>query len=245
VKRNDFSHYVSRFTFYALNNHKEEPMSNPIPTTKGPHQGQKVYTSGKALAEAKTAMILIHGRGATAPSILELSDPLHHPEMAYLAPQAANNTWYPYSFLSPIPQNEPGISSGLQMIGDLIAQIEAAGIPRSKIIIAGFSQGACLSSEYVARNPDLYGGLLAFSGGVIGPLGMERTDSGDLQQTPVFIGCSDIDPHIPLRRVEETAELFTKLNAQVNKQIYPGMAHTIIQDEIDQALKIAEAVARA
>ena len=193
-------------------------------------------------------MILIHGRGATAPSILELSDLLHHPEMAYLAPQAANNTWYPYSFLSPIPQNEPGISSGLQMIGDLIAQIEAAGIPRSKIIIAGFSQGACLSSEYVARNavvgrnPDRYGGLLAFSGGVIGPLDMERTDSGDLRQTPVFIGCSDIDPHIPLRRVEETAELFTKLNAQVNKQIYPRMAHTIIQDEIDQAMKIVESI---
>jgi predicted esterase len=162
--------------------------------------------------------------------------------MAYLAPQAANSTWYPYSFLSPIPQNEPSITSGLQVIAALLAQIEEAGIPQNKIILAGFSQGACLSSEYVARNPGRYGGLLAFSGGVIGPLDMKRTDSGDLQLTPVFIGCSDIDPHIPLRRVEQTAELLTNLNAQVNKQIYPNMPHTIIQDEIDQAMKVIEGI---
>jgi predicted esterase len=223
-------------------------MSNPIPTPNGPHQGQKIYTTGKPLAEAQAAMILIHGRGATAPSILELADVLHHPDMAYLAPQAANNTWYPYSFLSPIAQNEPGISSGLQVIGDLIAQIEEAGIPRQKIIVAGFSQGACLASEYIARNPARYGGLLAFSGGIIGPPGMNRSDSDgrhdsrDLQQTPVFIGCSDIDPHIPLQRVEETAALFTSLNAQVNLQIYPNMAHTIIQDEIDEAMKIINSI---
>jgi len=217
-------------------------MSNPIPRTTGPHQGQQIFTNGKSLNEAKTAMILIHGRGASAPSILELSDLLHHPEMAYLAPQAANNTWYPYSFLSPIAKNEPGISSGLKVIEELIEQIETAGIPRHKIIIAGFSQGACLSSEYVARNPARYGGLIAFSGGVIGPLDMERNDRGDLKGTPVFIGCSDIDPHIPLRRVEETAEVFTKLSARVNKQIYPGMGHTIIQDEIDQAMKIISSV---
>lgn len=217
-------------------------MSNPIPTTPGPHQGQKVYTTGKPLDEAAAVMILIHGRGATAPSILELADVLHHPEMAYLAPQAANNTWYPYSFLSPIPQNEPGISSGLQVIGDLIAQTEASGIPRQKIIVAGFSQGACLASEYIARNPDRYGGLLAFSGGVIGPLGMKRQDSGDLQEMPVFLGCSDIDPHIPLQRVEETAAVFTQLNAHVNLQIYPNMPHTIIQDEIDEAMKIVESL---
>jgi predicted esterase len=217
-------------------------MSNPIPPPPGPHQGQKIYTTGKPLAEAKAAMILKHGRGATAPSILELADVLHHPDMAYLAPQAANNTWYPYSFLSPIAQNEPGISSGLQVIGDLIAQIEEAGISHQKIIVAGFSQGACLSSEYIARNPDRYGGLLAFSGGIIGPPGMIRLDSGDLQQTPVFIGCSDIDPHIPLQRVEETAVLFTNLKAHVNLQIYPNMAHTIIQDEIDEAMKIVQSV---
>jgi phospholipase/carboxylesterase len=217
-------------------------MSNPIPSSNGPHQGQKIYSAGKALSEAATAMILIHGRGATAPSILELAQPLHHPDMAYLAPQAANNTWYPYSFLSPIPQNEPGISSGLQAISDLMAEIEAAGIPKNKLILAGFSQGACLASEYIARNPARYGGLLAFSGGIIGPPGMERHDSGDLEQMPVFIGCSDVDFHIPVERVNETAEIFEGLNGRVNKQIYPGMAHTIIQDEIDQALKIVESI---
>lgn len=217
-------------------------MSNPIPGNTGPHQNQKIYASGKSLDEAKAAMILIHGRGASAPSILDLADLLHHPEMAYLAPQAANGSWYPYSFLSPIPQNEPGISSGLQVIGDLIEQIETAGIPRHKIIIAGFSQGACLASEYVARNPDRYGGLLAFSGGVIGPLGMERSDTGDLQNMPVFIGCSDVDFHIPVERVYETAQIFTDLNAQVNVKIYPNMAHTIIQDEIDEAMKIVKSI---
>lgn len=217
-------------------------MSNPIPENQGPHQGQSVYSGGKALADAKAAMILIHGRGASAPSILELANELYHPEMAYLAPQAANSTWYPYSFLSPIPQNEPGISSGLEVIADLLATIEAAGIPRHKIIIAGFSQGACLSSEYVARNPDRYGGLLAFSGGVIGPPEMERQDSGDLQGTPVFLGCSNVDMHIPVERVDETAEIFVRLNGRVNKQIYPNMPHTIIQDEINQALKIVESV---
>ncbi len=221
-------------------------MSNPIPTNglpvNGPHQGQEIYTSGQPLEKAKAAMILIHGRGASAPSILDLANLLHHPEMAYLAPQAANSTWYPYSFLSPIPQNEPGITSGLQVIADLIATIEATGILKNKIILAGFSQGACLSSEYMARNAARYGGLLAFSGGVIGPPDMERNDSGDLEQTPIFIGCSDIDFHIPLERVEETAEIFQRLNGRVNKKIYPNMGHTIIKDEIDQALKVVSSI---
>ncbi|MCB8943510.1 MAG: dienelactone hydrolase family protein [Ardenticatenaceae bacterium] len=212
--------------------------------SNGPHQGQQVYATGKPLAEAKAAMILVHGRGATAPSILELSSVLHHPHMAYLAPQAQGNTWYPYSFLSPISQNEPGITSGLQAIADLVAQIEAADIPTDKIIIGGFSQGACLASEFVVRHPQRYGGLLVFSGGVIGPLGMERHDTGSLEGMPVFMGCSDVDPHIPVERVEETAQVLTQLGAQVNKKIYPHMAHTIIQDEVDEAMKIVKKVAR-
>jgi predicted esterase len=187
-------------------------------------------------------MILVHGRGATAPSILELSSVLSHPDMAYLAPQAQGNTWYPYSFLSPIPQNEPGITSGLQAVADVVAQVEAAGIPAAKIIIGGFSQGACLASEFMVRNPKRYGGLLVFSGGVIGPLGMERHDAGSLEGTPVFMGCSDVDPHIPVERFNETAEILTQLNAQVNKKIYPRMAHTIIHDEIKAAMKIVEKV---
>jgi predicted esterase len=208
----------------------------------GPHQGQPVYQAGQALDQAKAAMILVHGRGATAPSILELANALYHPEFAYLAPQAAGNTWYPQSFLSPITQNEPGISSGLAAIGGLIEQIEAAGIPADKIIIAGFSQGACLSSEFVARYARRYGGLLAFSGGLIGPPGTSRDYLGDLAGTPAFLGCSNVDFHIPEERVHETATTLTRLGAQVNEKIYPNMGHTIIQDEIDEAMKMVQVV---
>ena len=209
----------------------------------GPHQNQELLTAGKPLHEARAAMILIHGRGASAYDILELSALLPHPDIAYLAPQAANSTWYPFSFLAPMTQNEPGLSSALQVVADLVAQVENAGIPAQKIIIGGFSQGACLSCEFVARNAQRYGALLAFSGGLIGPPGTPRDYSGSLAGTPVFIGCSDVDFHIPLERVEETAETFTNLGAAVTKKIYPNMGHTIIQDEIDQARRIVLEVA--
>ncbi len=211
-------------------------------TGTGPHQGQQVYAAGRPLSEARAAMILVHGRGATAVSILELAEELYHPEFAYLAPQAAGNTWYPYSFLAPMTQNEPGLSSGLQAIRDLVGQVEAAGIPAEKIVLAGFSQGACLASEFAARNAQRYGGLLAFSGGLIGPPGTPRNYDGSLAGTPIFLGCSDVDFHIPLERVEETAVTLTNLGAVVNKQIYPNMGHTVIQDEIDQANRILQAV---
>jgi len=206
--------------------------------TNGPHQGQQLLQQGKPLAEATAAMILVHGRGATAQSILELASVLPHPEMAYLAPQASGNTWYPQSFLAPMPQNQPGLDSGLQAVADAVAQAEAAGIPPEKIIIGGFSQGACLASEFVARNAQRFGGLLVFSGGLIGPPGTPRDYDGSLNGTPVFIGCSDVDFHIPVERVEETAVTLTNLGASVNKKIYPNMGHTIIQDEIDQAQQI-------
>jgi predicted esterase len=209
-------------------------------TTKanGPHQGQPLLQQGKPLQQAQAAMILVHGRGATAESILDLASVLPHPEMAYLAPQAADNTWYPYSFLAPMTQNQPGLDSALQAVADAVAQVKAAGIPAGKIIIGGFSQGACLASEFVARNARRYGGLLVFSGGLIGPPGTPRSYDGSLDGTPVFIGCSDVDFHIPVERVEETAVTLTHLGATVNKIIYPNMGHTIIQDEIDQAQKI-------
>jgi glyoxalase family protein len=210
---------------------------------QGPHQGQPVLATGRPLDEAKAAMVLVHGRGATARSILELGTVLDHPDLAYLAPQASGNTWYPYSFLAPIPQNEPGITSGLQAVAEVVSTIEAAGIPAEKIIIGGFSQGACLASEFVARHAQRYGGLLAFSGGLIGPPGMARNYEGSLDGTPVFIGCSDVDPHIPLVRVTETADTLAELGASVTKKIYPGMGHTINQDEIDQALQIVQQVA--
>ncbi len=216
-------------------------MSNQTATT-GPHQGQKIYAAGKPLAEAKAAMILVHGRGATAPSILELANELYHPDFAYLAPQAAGNTWYPYSFLSPMEQNQPGLSSGLQALADLLAHIEQVGIPPEKVVIGGFSQGACLSSEFAARNARRYGALLAFSGGLIGPPGTPRDYPGSLAGTPVFVGCSDVDFHIPEERVHETADVLEKMGANVTKRIYPNMGHTIIQDEIDQAKKLVDAV---
>jgi len=209
-------------------------------SVQGPHQGQPIYRAGKELSDAQVAMVLVHGRGATAPSILELASLLRHPDMAYLAPQAANNVWYGHSFLAPLAQNEPGLSSGLQSIADLIAEIEAAGIPAAKIIIGGFSQGACLASEFVARHAKRYGGLLVFSGGLIGPPGTARDYAGTLDGMPVFLGCSDVDFHIPEERVHESAEVFAQMGADVNKQIYPEMDHTIIQDELDQANKIIE-----
>ena len=203
-----------------------------------PHQNQPVARAGQPLDEAAGAMILVHGRGATAASILQLSSELAHPELIYLAPQAAGNSWYPYSFLSPIEQNQPGLDSGLARLGELVAEVAAAGIPMERLILAGFSQGACLSAEFVARNPRRYGGLLVFSGGVIGPPGMARDDKGDLAGTPVFIGCSDVDAHIPLGRVQETSAIMRALGGEVTERIYPGMPHTIIQPEIDEANQI-------
>lgn len=208
----------------------------------GPHQGQPLLQAGKPLNEAKAAMILIHGRGANAQTILGLHTVLPHPDMIYLAPEAAGGSWYPYSFLTPMEKNEPDLSSALQVVANLVAHVEAAGIPPEKIILGGFSQGACLASEFVARHARRYGGLLVFSGGLIGPFGTPRAYPGSLDGTPVFIGCSDVDAHIPLERVHETAEVFTRLGARVTKKIYPGMGHTVIKNEVDLALEIVRGV---
>lgn len=213
-----------------------------VSTRSGPHQGQPVAAIGQPLAQARAAMILLHGRGATAPGILELAGVLHHADFVYLAPQARGGIWYPYSFLAPLNQNEPGLSSALQVIGDLVAQLEAAGIPGERIVLAGFSQGACLACEFVARHARRYGGLLAFSGGLIGPPGTPRAYPGTLAGTPVFLGSSDPDPHIPVARVHETADVLDALGGEVTKQLYPGMGHTIIHDEIALAQAIVDGV---
>jgi predicted esterase len=207
-----------------------------------PHQNQPVYQAGQPLDQAGGAMILMHGRGATAPSILELASLLPHDRLAYLAPQAADQTWYPFSFMESVEQNEPGLSSGLQVLADLISQIEAAGIPAERIIIGGFSQGGCLVAEFAARHPRQYGGLLIFSGGLIGPPGSLRNYSGSLNGMLVFLGCSATDFHIPATRVDESAVVFEKLGGTVTKQLYQNMGHTIIQAEIEQGQKIVEAV---
>ncbi len=207
-------------------------------STLSPHQGQPVLTAGAPLEKALAAMILIHGRGATAHDILTLVAEFRRPEFAYLAPQAAGNTWYPYSFLAPIPQNEPGISSGLQVIAGIFAQLETAGIPPQRVMLLGFSQGGCLALEFAARHAQRYGGLVGLSAGLIGPAGTPRDYAGAFAGTPVFLGCSDPDFHIPRERFLETSEVFKKLGAEVTARLYPNLGHTINFDEIQLVQKM-------
>jgi predicted esterase len=204
-------------------------MSHP----PGPHQGQPVRRSGEQLEHARAAVVTVHGRGGSAEDILTLSDEIGVPGFAYLAPQAAGNSWYPQSFLSPIAQNEPGISSGLAAIAGVLETIERAGIPAERVMLLGFSQGACLSLEFTARAARRYGGIVGLSGGLIGPDGTPRGYSGSLAGTPVFLGCSDVDPHIPEARVIETATVLRRLGGNVDMRIYPGMGHTINEDELE------------
>jgi predicted esterase len=208
----------------------------------GPHRGQPVRHAGEPLSRARAAMIMVHGRGGTAENILALGDELAVSGFAYLAPQAAGNTWYPYSFLSPIAQNEPGISSGLTAIGDVLQTVERAGIPADRTILLGFSQGACLALEFTARAARRYGGVAGLSGGLIGPNGTPRDYTGSLIGTPILLGCSDVDPHIPAARVIETATVLRRLGGQVTMRLYPGMGHTINEDEIEAVRGMMRAV---
>lgn len=208
----------------------------------GPHQGQPLVQAGRPLSEAAGAMVMMHGRGATAENILTLAAELGREDFAYLAPQAADYSWYPYSFLAPLHQNEPGLSSGLARIGEVLAFLESQGMPAERTILLGFSQGACLSLELAARNARRYGGVVALSGGLIGPPGMPRDYAGSFAGTPVFLGCSDRDPHIPLARVEETAEVMAEMGAEVTKRIYPAMGHTVNEDEMELVRGLMAAV---
>ncbi len=178
-------------------------------------------------------MILLHGRGASARGMLSLADALDVPGVAYLAPQAARRSWYPASFMAPVEENEPALSSALQVVDDLIDRVNEAGLTEEQVFLLGFSQGACLVTEYVARHPQRYGGVVGLSGGLIGPEGTSFEFEGTLDGTPVFLGCSDQDPYIPVERVEETAEVFRKLSAKVTTRIYEGMGHTTNDDEIE------------
>ena len=199
----------------------------------GPHQDQPLVTAGAPIVAAEAALVLVHGRGATAQSIIQLADEFHQHGVTYFAPQATRNTWYPNAFTAPVESNEPGRSSGLQAIDDAVTEATDAGIPTDRVMILGFSQGACLASEYVARNPRRYGGLAVLSGGLIGESVDQDDYEGDLDGTPVFLGCSDVDPHIPEERVHESAEVFEQLNGDVTKRLYEGMGHGINQDEIE------------
>lgn len=199
---------------------------------QSPHQGQPVLHAGAPLDRALAAMIMIHGRGATAASILSLTAEFDHHTFAYLAPQAAGGTWYPDRFLAPIQNNEPWLTSALHAVDETVARLTGAGIPHDRIMLLGFSQGACLALEYAARHPRRYGGVVGLSGGLIGPDGMVRNLTGSFAGTPVFLGCSDVDFHIPKERVFHAAGVFKQLAAEVTVRLYPNMEHTINEDEI-------------
>jgi len=206
-------------------------MSEQSNQMTGPHQGQPILTAGVPLEQARATMIMIHGRGATAQDILELALEFSETGFAFLAPQAANNAWYPNSFLAPIASNEPGLSSALSIIAALLAQLSEAGIPPERTMLLGFSQGACLTLEFVARHPARYGGVVGLSGGLIGPDGTPRDYPGSLDDTPIFLGCSDVDPHIPKERVELTNDVLQRMNGHVTMRLYQGMGHTVNLDE--------------
>lgn len=197
-----------------------------------------VIRAGAPLGAARAAMILVHGRGASAEGMLGLADAFEAGDIAYVAPQARSGSWYPQSFMAPIAQNEPHLSNALKTLSDVVADVERQGVPSEKIVLLGFSQGACLALEFAARNARRFGGVAGLSGGLIGPEGTPRTYAGSLAGTPVFLGCSDIDFHIPLKRVNESAEVLKALGGNVTEIIYPGMGHTIVQDEVEHVKKI-------
>jgi phospholipase/carboxylesterase len=201
------------------------------------HQN-KYITAGTPAHDAGAALIMIHGRGGTAQNIASLANELNLNNVAIYAPQATNNSWYPYSFMAPDAANQPALDSALTVIDALVNLVLADGIPKEKIYFLGFSQGACLTLEYTGRNVARYGGIIAFTGGLIGETFNRDKYTGDFQETPVLITTGNPDPHVPLSRVEETAAQFKLLNANVNLKVYPGRPHTISQQELDLAKQL-------
>lgn len=197
-----------------------------------PHAGQPVVTMGAPLGEGRVVVIAVHGRGAAPANILDLAPAIGNAQVTFLAPAAAGGTWYPKGFMAPIEENEPGITSGISVIHALIDEAVAAGVPTERIVLMGFSQGACLSSTAAQRRPARYGGVLVYSGGLIGPPGTVWSADGDLAETPIFLGCSDVDGHIPAERVRESAAHLGRMGAAVTLRLYPGMGHTINEEEV-------------
>ncbi len=211
------------------------------PESDGPHAGQPVLTSGAPLPDATAVLILAHGRGAHASDMVGLGNALALPGVAVLAPQAADQAWYPERFIAPIARNQPWLNSALGTLDLAVQHAIDAGIPTNRIVLGGFSQGACLAAEYVARQAAArrrFGGLLAYSGGLIGPPGTPFHYSGSLDGTPVFLGCSDVDFHIPAERVRETATALRQLGGEVEMILYPGMGHTINEEEVEKGRAI-------
>jgi predicted esterase len=208
-----------------------------------PHAGRPVEGAGPPIEEAVGAVILVHGRGASPADILTIADALGDERFSYLAPGAAGGTWYPYSFMDEIRRNEPGISSGLGVLDGLVGWLDEQGIASSRVVLLGFSQGACLASEYAVRHARRFGGVVAFSGGLIGPPGTEWDYPGSLDGTPVFLGCSDVDPHIPLERVDESEVVLRRMGGEVTKRIFPGMGHLVNDEEIAFARSLLQEIA--
>ena len=198
----------------------------------------QLLAAGAPLTRARAAAVLVHGRGASAQDILSLGAEFDQHDIAYLAPQAENHAWYPYSFLAPLAQNEPHLSRALATLGATLDHLEAQGFAPERIALIGFSQGGCLALEYAARNAARYGALAGLSAGLIGPPGTPRDYAGSFAGTPAFLGCSDIDAHIPLARVHETRDVLGRIGAVVTERIYPGMGHTVNADEIAEVGKL-------
>jgi predicted esterase len=197
-----------------------------------PHAGQPTLAAGPAPEQADATLILVHGRGATAESILALYAALGLGELAVLAPQVAGSTWYPHSFLAPLEANQPFLDSALRRLESLVADLLARGVPGDRIALLGFSQGACLTLEFTARHARRYGAVMGLTGGLIGPPGTPREYPGSLRGTPVFLGSSDPDAHVPFERVRETEEVLTRMGAAVELRRYPGMPHSVNEDEL-------------
>jgi phospholipase/carboxylesterase len=214
-------------------NFHDHPSSNP-------HEKQPVLSAGETLKSAKAAVVLVHGRGASASDILTLVPEIEQPGFAYLAPEAAGGQWYPYRFMEPTLHNEPWLSSALDFLGRVMEHLQEKGIAAEKTILLGFSQGACLALEYAVQNPRRYGGLAGLSGGLIGADNELGPYHGSLEGTPVFLGCSDVDPHIPASRVRYTAEAMRNLGAEVTMRFYPGMGHLVNQDEVEAVRSMME-----
>ena len=210
-----------------------------------PHANQPVLTAGPTPEKADATVLLIHGRGADAESMLSLHGELAAQNLTAIAPQAAGNTWYPHSFLAPLDANQPYLDSALGRLGSLVADLLARGIPSERIVVLGFSQVACLTSEFVARHPRRYGAVIALTGGLIGPPGTPRNYPGSLAGTPVFLGSSDPDPHVPFERVKETEAVLRRMGAKVELRRYPGMPHTINEDELDVCRKLLQSIIAA
>jgi predicted esterase len=192
-----------------------------------------VIRRGATWAKARLAVILLHGRGSAPEDLLTLSNEWNVPDAVYLAPAAAGGTWYPESFLVPIDRNEPWLTSALRTVERVVGEVEQHGVAAEHLVILGFSQGGCLALEFAARHARRYHAIIGLSAGLIGPPGTPREYAGSLAGTPVFLGCSDIDAHIPLSRVHESADVFRRLEGVVDERIYPGMGHTVNRDEIE------------